>query len=192
MRNRDRDFATVSRLRSGLFLGWRWFSRSKLIILESLFFWSRKQSPSKHWPRINSVLDWFLDLTCHTSWDVCDVDHFRLGSPDWKQIGPTPCFKWVSEHFWYNMLTYHLINLTFNINVLITRAKNCAGRDSFFWWRHPQFFENAILVARRKEHFWGFFDGFLVRWNPFKRGVLVQKNSLAFCQRCAHSVEPRK
>jgi len=57
--------------------------------------------------------------------------------------------------------------------------------------RLPQNFENMTLVARRREHFQGFLAIFLVAQLSPKRGVLVQKNSLASCQRCRHSVEPR-
>jgi len=57
--------------------------------------------------------------------------------------------------------------------------------------RQPRNFENVTVVARRKEHFWGFLAIFLVAQLPPKRGVLVQKNSLACYQRCRHSVEPR-
>ena len=52
-------------------------------------------------------------------------------------------------------------------------------------------FENMTLVARRREHFRVFLAIFLVAQLSLKRGVLVQKNSLASCQRCRHSVEPR-
>ena len=47
------------------------------------------------------------------------------------------------------------------------------------------------LVARRKEHFQGFWAIFLVAQLSPKRGILVNKNSLASCRRCRHSVEPR-
>ena len=47
------------------------------------------------------------------------------------------------------------------------------------------------LVARRREHFLGFWVIFLVAQLSPKIGVLVQKNSLASCQRYGHSVEPR-
>ena len=58
--------------------------------------------------------------------------------------------------------------------------------------RHqPRNFENVTLVARRREHFWGVLAIFLVTQLPPKRGALVQKISLASCQRCRHSVEPR-
>ena len=52
-------------------------------------------------------------------------------------------------------------------------------------------FENVTLVARRRVHFRIFLAVFLVAQLPPKRGVLVHKNSLAFYQRCSHSVEPR-
>ena len=47
------------------------------------------------------------------------------------------------------------------------------------------------LVARRREHFRGFLAIFLVAQILPKRAVLVHKNSLASCQPCRHSVEPR-
>jgi len=47
------------------------------------------------------------------------------------------------------------------------------------------------LVARWREQFRGFLAIFLVAQLSPKRGVLVHKNSLASCQRCRHSVEPR-
>jgi len=46
-------------------------------------------------------------------------------------------------------------------------------------------------LVRRREHFRVFLSIFLVAQLCPKRGVLVQKNSLASCQRCRHSVEPR-
>jgi len=57
--------------------------------------------------------------------------------------------------------------------------------------REPRNFQNKTLVARRREHFQVFLAIFLVAQLSPKRGVLVQKNSLASCQRCRHSVEPR-
>jgi len=57
--------------------------------------------------------------------------------------------------------------------------------------RQPRNFENVILVARRRKHFRVFLAIFLVAQLPPKRGVLVHKNSLASCQRCRNSVEPR-
>jgi len=47
------------------------------------------------------------------------------------------------------------------------------------------------LVARRREHSWVFWATFLVAQLCPKKGVLVLKNSLASCQRCLYSVEPR-
>jgi len=47
------------------------------------------------------------------------------------------------------------------------------------------------LVARRREHFRVFLPTLLVAQLSSKRGVLVHKNSLASCQRCRRSVEPR-
>ena len=55
----------------------------------------------------------------------------------------------------------------------------------------PRNFENMTLVARRREHFRGLWALFVIAQISLKRGVLVQKNSLASCQRCRHSVEPR-
>jgi len=61
----------------------------------------------------------------------------------------------------------------------------------FFLWRQPRNFENVTSVARQRDHFWDFWAIFLVAQLPPKRGVLVNKNSLASCQRYRHSVEPR-
>ena len=61
----------------------------------------------------------------------------------------------------------------------------------FFWRRQPQFFENVTLVARRREHFRGVLAIFWLLNYLQKEGLLVHKNSLASCQRCRHSVEPR-
>jgi len=47
------------------------------------------------------------------------------------------------------------------------------------------------LVVRWREHFRGFLAIFLVAQLSPKKGVSVQKNSYASCQRCRHSVEPR-
>ena len=55
----------------------------------------------------------------------------------------------------------------------------------FFLRRH---FGNTTLVARRREHFRAFLAIFLVAQLSPRRGVLVNKNSLASCQRCGHSV----
>ena len=54
--------------------------------------------------------------------------------------------------------------------------------------RGARFFET---VARRRVRFQVFLAIFLVAQLPPKRGVLVHKNSLASCQQCRHSVEPR-
>jgi len=61
----------------------------------------------------------------------------------------------------------------------------------FFSRRQLRNFENMTLVVRRREHFQVFLAIFLVACLSPKRGVLVQKNSLASCQRCCHSIEPR-
>jgi len=73
------------------------------------------------------------------------------------------------------------------MNSLIKTAQSAV----FIWRRQPRNFENVTLVARRREHFWVLGAIFLVAQLPPKRGVLVHKNSLASCQRCRHSVEPR-
>ena len=52
-------------------------------------------------------------------------------------------------------------------------------------------FENTTLGARQREHFRIALAIFLVAQLSPKRGVLVHENSLASCQRCRHSVEPR-
>ena len=60
-----------------------------------------------------------------------------------------------------------------------------------FWRRQPRNFENVTLAARRRQHFRGVLAIFLVAQLPPKKCVLVHKDSLASCQRCCHSVEPR-
>jgi len=55
---------------------------------------------------------------------------------------------------------------------------------------HAQIFGNVSLVVRRKKHFQVFLVIFLVRQFKSERGVLVNKNLLAFCEWCCHSVEP--
>jgi len=63
--------------------------------------------------------------------------------------------------------------------------------------------QSAVFVSRRQQDFvnmtcaWkrafpGVCGNFWGYWTPAKRGVLVIKNSLASCQRCRHSVEPRQ
>ena len=69
--------------------------------------------------------------------------------------------------------------------------KNPRGAWLSLWRRQPRNFENMTLVARRRQHFQGFLALFLVAQLFPKRGVLVDKNSLASCQRCSHSVEAR-
>jgi len=71
------------------------------------------------------------------------------------------------------------------------RLYKTARSAVIFLWRQPWNFENMTLVARRREHFQGFLAIFFVAQLSPKRGVLVQKNSLASCQRCRHSIEPR-
>ena len=61
----------------------------------------------------------------------------------------------------------------------------------FFSRRQPRNIENVTLVARRREYFRVFLTINLVAQLPTKRGFLIHKNSLASCQRCRHSVEPR-
>jgi len=63
--------------------------------------------------------------------------------------------------------------------------------SDFFWRRQTLNFENTKLVARWREIFRGFWAIFLVSQLSQKRGVTVLKNSLASCQRCRHSIEPR-
>ena len=55
----------------------------------------------------------------------------------------------------------------------------------------PQNFENVTLVVRQRDHFRIFLAIVLVAQLRPSRGVVVHKNSLAFCQRCRQSVEPR-
>jgi len=62
---------------------------------------------------------------------------------------------------------------------------------SFFLRRQPRDFENITLVARRREHFRVLLAIFLVAQLSPKRVGLVHKNSLASCEQCHHSVEPR-
>jgi len=57
--------------------------------------------------------------------------------------------------------------------------------------RQPRNFENMTLVTRRREHFRVFLAIFLVAQLSLHRGVLAHNNSLASCQRCCHSIEPR-
>ena len=61
----------------------------------------------------------------------------------------------------------------------------------FLFRRQPRNYENVTSEARRRKHFRLFLCHFFGCSTPSKRGVLVHKNSLAFCQRCRHSVEPR-
>jgi len=82
------------------------------------------------------------------------------------------------------------------INELIKTArsavlKNRTERGVVFYGVILDFFENMTLVARRRERVWGFLAIFLVAQPSPKRSVLVQKKSLASCQQCRHSVEPR-
>jgi len=79
--------------------------------------------------------------------------------------------------------------------LLVKKITGCQQNDLILL---PQFFaasaakfENTTLVARRREHFRVFLAIFLVDQLSPKRVVLVHKNSLASCQRCRHSVEPR-
>jgi len=58
-------------------------------------------------------------------------------------------------------------------------------------WRRPRNFKNVTLVARRRRHFRGFWAILWVAQLPQKKSVIVHKDSLASCQRCRHSVEPR-
>ena len=93
------------------------------------------------------------------------------------------------------MFCSELIRINWLMNWFIKTArsvvsKKCAERG-FFLRRQPRHFENTTLVARRREHFRVFLAIFLVAQLSPKRGVLVHKNSLASCQRCRHSVEPR-
>jgi len=71
------------------------------------------------------------------------------------------------------------------------RFQKTARSAFFFLRRQPRNFENMTLVARRREHFRVCLATFLVAQLSPKRNVLVHKNSLASCQRCRHSVEPR-
>jgi len=80
-----------------------------------------------------------------------------------------------------------LIRINYLINELIKTARSAV----FFLRRQPRNFESMTLVARRREHFRGFWAILFVAQLSPKRGVLVHKNSLASCQRCRHSVEPR-
>ena len=76
------------------------------------------------------------------------------------------------------------------ITVLIKTARSAAfffaASAAKFWKR-----DISTIWARRREHFRGFLATFLIVQLPPKWGVLVHKNSLASCQRCRHSVEPR-
>jgi len=66
-------------------------------------------------------------------------------------------------------------------------------------WRRGESGERANLVNRDllissfsvyERAFPGFWGNFFGYSTPFKRSVLVHKNSFASCQRCRHSVEP--
>ena len=99
------------------------------------------------------------------------------------------CSQHLSHFSTVNKTTSH--NLWPRINSLINGFKKPRGAWFSFLRRQPRNFANVTLVARRREHFRGFWAKFLVPQLPPKRGVLVHKNSLASCQRCRHSVEPR-
>ena len=66
------------------------------------------------------------------------------------------------------------------------------ARSSVFFLRRPPNFENVTLVARRKEHFWGFVVIFLVGQLPPKRGILVETDARKglFGHRCAQPERP--
>jgi len=61
---------------------------------------------------------------------------------------------------------------------------DCTIIDCAKFWKHD-------ISSASGRAFWGFLAIFLVAQLSPKRGVLVQKDSLASCQRCRHSVEPR-
>jgi len=77
------------------------------------------------------------------------------------------------------------------MNKLIKTARSAVSKNRVERGFCPRKFENMTLVARRREHFRVFLAMFLVAQLSPKRGVLVHKISLASCQRCRHSVEPR-
>ena len=85
---------------------------------------------------------------------------------------PSAVNKTTSQNLWPRINSNEFINSA----VLKNRAER-----SFF----------LTLVARWREHFRVFLEIFLVAQLSPKRGVLVYKNSLASCQQCCHSVEPR-
>jgi len=68
--------------------------------------------------------------------------------------------------------------------------KKPRGTRFFFAPSAAKFWKHDISSASKRT-FPGFFAFFLVAQPSPKRGVLVHKNSLASCQRCRHSVEPR-
>jgi len=139
----------------------------------------RTMSQSRYHTRIISYIDsssLFADLlpgSCHT-------------------MIPVPRGLRTSEENNFRIFGPELIR----INSLIKTAqstvpRNCAEHGHFFFRRQPRNFENVILVARRRDYFRVFPTTFLVAQLPPKRVVLVNKISLASCQRCRHSVEPR-
>jgi len=79
------------------------------------------------------------------------------------------------------------------INKLIQTVRSAVSKNPprFFFAASAAKFWKRDTVARRREHFRGFLTIFLVTQLPSKRVVLVHKISLASCQRCRHSVEPR-
>ena len=110
--------------------------------------------------------------------EVHDQDYVYINVPwhiDRKNSPPPGAVKkTTSQNLWPQINSNYWIN------------QKCTKR------RFKQFvFENVTLAARQRQHFQGFRASFLVAELPPKTGVLVHKNSLASCQQCRHSVEPR-
>ena len=78
------------------------------------------------------------------------------------------------------------------MKTLYSKSIQTLYKRSMFFLRHqPRNFDNVRLVAHRRKHFRDFLAIYLVAQLSPKRGILVHKNSVASCQRCRHSVEPR-
>jgi len=101
-----------------------------------------------------------------------------------------------THHFPQNRSRIHIILCRRALwSVKKTTSRNLwprTARSAVFFFRcQPRNLENVTLIVRRREHFRGFLAIFLVAQLPPKKAVLVHKNSLASCQRCRHSIEPR-
>ena len=128
-------------------------------------------------------------LALHQYYDSLGLPHAysvkKISSQNvWPRINSN---EWMNE--WINELFNQLKPLEARFHSL--KLREAQFHAVFFLRRQPRNFSNITLVAHRKEHFQVFLAIFLVAQISPKRGVLVHKNSLASCQRCLHSVEPR-